>query len=94
MNLENVLLVSAILFGIGVTFGLLGRAPVMLTGPATMAALLAWSVVDMALGGEHNLFPIEWFFYGILSLCGLAGAVLGRRLRSRLGGKATSGSSI
>jgi hypothetical protein len=78
----------AILFAIGVTFGLLGRAPVKLTGPATMAAFPVWSVVDMALGGDHNLIPIEWFFYGIISLCGLAGAVVGRRLRLRFGGKA------
>ena len=80
----------AILFGIGVIFGLLGRASVRLTGPATMAALPAWSVVDMALGGDHNLFPIEWFMYGVFSLCGLAGGIVGRRARLRREGAAQS----
>jgi len=73
----------ALLFGIGAIFGLSGRAPVWLTGPATMAAFPAWSVLDMALGNDHNLFPIEWFIYGLFSLCGLAGGVVGRRARLR-----------
>ena len=73
----------ALLFGIGVIFGLLGRAPVWLTGPATMAAFPVWSVLDMALGNDHNLFPIEWFIYGLFSLCGLAGGFVGRRARPR-----------
>jgi hypothetical protein len=80
----------ALLFGIGVIFGLLGRAPVWLTGPATMVAFPAWSIVDMALGGDHNLFPIEWFIYGVFSLFGLAGGVVGRRVRSRREGEAHS----
>jgi hypothetical protein len=42
-----------------------------------MAAFPSWSVLDMALGGDHNLFPIEWFIYGAFSLCSLAGAVVG-----------------
>jgi len=78
----------ALLFGIGIIFGLLGRAPFWLTGPATMAAFPIWSAVDMALGGEHNLFPIEWFIYGVVSLCGLAGGVVGGMLRSRHEGQA------
>jgi len=77
-----------LLFGVGVLIGVLGRAPVWLTGPATMAALPVWSALDMALGGSHNLFPIEWFLYGLFSLCGLAGAVAGRRLRAKRTGEA------
>ncbi len=73
----------AILFGIGVMLGLFGRASIWLTGPATMAAMPVWSVVDMVLGGDHNLFPIEWFIYGVFSLCGLLGGVVGRRARIR-----------
>ena len=80
----------ALLFGIGVIFGLLGRAPVWLTGPATMAAFPTWSVLDMAFGGDHNLFPIEWFLYGVFSLCGLAGGVVGRRVRPRREGETHS----
>ena len=80
----------AMLFGIGVVFGLFGRASVWLTGPATMAALPVWSFVDMVLGGEHNLFPVEWFIYGVFSLCGLAGGVVGRRARLRYKGAAQS----
>ena len=72
-----------LLFGIGFLFGLLGRASVWLTGPATMVAFPAWSLLDMALGNDHNLFPIEWFIYGVFSLCGLAGGIIGRRARQR-----------
>jgi hypothetical protein len=72
-----------LLFGIGILFGLLGRAPFWLTGAATMAALPLWSILDMALGGDHNLFPIEWFIYGLLSLCGVAGGVVGIFVRRR-----------
>jgi hypothetical protein len=80
----------ALLFGIGVVFGLLGRAPVWLTGPATMVAFPAWSVLDIVLGGDHNLFPFEWFIYGLFSLCGLAGGVVGLRARPRRQGEAHS----
>jgi hypothetical protein len=77
-----------LLFGIGFVLGLLGRAPVWLTGPATMAAFPVWSVLDMALGSDHNLFPIEWFIYGVFSLLGLAGGIIGRRVRQRREGEA------
>jgi hypothetical protein len=73
----------ALLFGIGLIFGLVGRAPFWLTGPATMAAFPIWSILDMARGGEHNLFPIEWLVYGLVSLLGLAGGVVGHLVRSR-----------
>jgi hypothetical protein len=72
-----------LLFGIGAIFGFIGRAPAWLAGMATMAAFPVWSAADMALGGDHNLFPIEWFIYGVISLFGLAGAVIARRLRHR-----------
>lgn len=72
-----------LLFGIGAIFGWAGRAPVWFTGPATMAAFPIWSVLDMALGGDHNLFPIEWLIYGVISLLGLAGGLVGRRARAR-----------
>jgi hypothetical protein len=68
-------------FGIGVSFGFVGRAPVWLTGPATMVAVPIWSVFDMAAGGEPNLFLIERLIFGVFSLCGLAGAVVGRLVR-------------
>jgi hypothetical protein len=80
----------ALLFGIGVIFGLRGRAPVWLTGPATMAAFPIWSIMDIAFGGDHNLFPIEWFIYGVFSLCGLVGGLVGRRVRPQRGGAAHS----
>jgi peptidoglycan/LPS O-acetylase OafA/YrhL len=68
----------ALLVGIGILLGPFGKAPVWLTGPATMAAFPVWSVIDMAMGQDHNLFPIEWFLYGLVSLCGLAGALAAR----------------
>jgi hypothetical protein len=74
----------ALLFGIGILLGTFGKGPVWLIGPSTMAAFLSWSIIDMAMGQDHNMFPIEWFLYGVFSLCGLAGAFGGRLLR-RLG---------
>lgn len=70
-----------LLFGIGFILGWIGSGAVWLTGPATAAVFPAWSVLDMALGGDHNLFPIEWLIYGMYSLCGSVGGVLGRGCR-------------
>jgi hypothetical protein len=70
----------ALLAGIGLLLGLFGREPVLLIGPATMAGFPAWSALDIVTGHDHNLLGIEWFLYGVFSLCGLAGAVVGRLL--------------
>ena len=70
-----------LLFVLGGFLGWFGRAPVVLTGPATVAAFPAWSVVDMAMGGGHTLLPFEWFLYGAYSVIGLAGATLTRFFR-------------
>ena len=75
----------ALLAGIGILLGVFGKGPVWLTGPATMAAFPLWSAIDMAMGEDHNLFPIEWFLYGVFSLCGLAGALGGRVARQQSG---------
>ena len=58
-----------------------------------------FSGANPAGAGIRNSRPVILFddttdenvvFYGIISLCGLAGAVVGRRLRLRFGGKAHS----
>src|ERR1700722_15120859 len=67
------------LFVLGLVIGIFGRAPVLLVGSATMLAFPIWSLIDMLVGGTgHDLWPMEWFFYGVESLPGLAGAVIGR----------------
>ena len=73
----------ALLFGLGVLLGAVGRSPVVLLGVASVATFPLWSAIDMAQGGDHNLFPIEWFIYAALAAFTTAGAFLGRRLRMR-----------
>jgi hypothetical protein len=68
-----------LLFGVGTAAGALGKAPTVLLGFASAAALPIWSAIDLAMGGQsHNLLPIEWFVYGVYGLVGTAGALIGR----------------
>jgi len=70
-----------ILTVIGFALGLVGRERVLILGPSVMLAFPALSAVDMLFGGEHNLWPFEFFIYGLLSLIGLVGAALGRGVK-------------
>lgn len=73
----------ALLAAVGFLAGLFGSASVLLLGVATVAVLPAWSLLDMAVGHDHNLFPVEFAFFGGYALFGVLGAWLGRRARSR-----------
>ncbi len=79
---EGVKLYSlALLFLLGLFFGVLGKAPAWAVGCAAVASFPAWSAIDMAMGGDHNLFPIEWLIYGFYGALAIGGAYLGRVLR-------------
>ncbi|MFN0205646.1 MAG: hypothetical protein ACKVS6_04955 [Planctomycetota bacterium] len=70
---------------VGAIFGYFGRGHFGFVGMATMALFPIWSCLDMFMGNDHNLFPIEWIFYGIQSLLGMLGAGIGRFIAKRNG---------
>ncbi len=56
------------------------KAPPVLIGMATMALFPVMSLAEMiADPTSHNLWPFEWFLYGVETLPGLVGAFLGQR---------------
>jgi hypothetical protein len=65
---------------VGGAAGYFGRVPWIVLGLATAGVLPGWAILDMATGGDHNLFPFEFAFYAFYSLFGIAGAWLGRLL--------------
>lgn len=72
----------ALLFVLGLGLGTFARTPPWVLGFASVATFPAWSAVDMAMGGDHNLFPIEWMFYGFYGVIASAGATLGWLMRN------------
>src|SRR2546422_6987176 len=66
----------ALLFLVGFGIKFLGTAPFWLIGLSTIVAFPLWSILDMALGSSHNLWPLEWMFYGFDSMFGVIGAAL------------------
>lgn len=80
MSLQTLLLLLAS----GLLLGLLGRGRPALLGFATMALLPLITFAEItASPTSHNLWPLEFVFYGIASLPAVAGAFAGRWLASR-----------
>ena len=73
-----------LLIVVGAIFGYFGQAPVWLVGTATMAFFPIWSLVDMLMGGSHNMFPFEWLFYGLFSIFGVIGVGIGRSIKKKV----------
>jgi hypothetical protein len=67
---------------LGSAAGALSRLPSWGIGIASISLLPAWSTIDLVAGGDHNLLPIEWVFYGIYSLPVILGAAGLRSIRS------------
>lgn len=65
----------------GACLGAFAKAPTWVLGPASVASLPAWSVIDMFMGGDHNLFPIEWAICAFFALISTVGSILGRAIR-------------
>jgi hypothetical protein len=42
------------------------------------------TAIDMFMGGDHNLFPIEWTIYAFYALPSTVGAILGRAIRKQI----------
>src|SRR5258706_11404583 len=71
-----------ILFLLGLLLGIFGQGTVLLIGSATMLVFPMWSLTDMLAGCTgHDLWPMEWLFFGIESFPGLVGAIIGRVLK-------------
>jgi len=68
----------------GVCLGTFAEAPTWVLGPASVASLPAWSVIDMFMGADHNLLPIEWTIYAFYALPSTVGAILGRAIGKRI----------
>jgi len=65
--------------------GTFGKAHPLLIGLATMALLPIMSLADIVVDQtSHNLLPFEWAIYGVLTVPGILGALLGRRLKRSL----------
>ena len=82
-----------LLFLLGLLLGLFGRGRFWIIGMCTMLAFPLWSIIDMLAGGDHNLFPLEWLIYGIMSFVGLFGSALGRGAKVLLQKKSEKGVS-
>ena len=54
-----------------------------LLGLATVALLPIIAIVEMAQDSKsHNLWPIEFIFYGVFGFPGFCGAMFGRMIRN------------
>ena len=76
-----------LLFGSGILLGLLGRANPVLSGLLTMALFPFFALAEVfADPTSHNLWPIEFLLYGLISLVAVLGACIGRFLQQRIKG--------
>ncbi len=80
------LLSMVMLVGAGAILGYLRPRGAIVWGAATMVVLPPLAVIEMmADPTSHNLWPLEFFFYGMGTLPGIAGAVFGARYGRRPG---------
>ncbi len=72
----------ALLLVLGLALGYFTRTSGTLLAVCSVLLFPFWSIVDMFLGGDHNLLPFEWLayaFYALLSLAGIATARIAKR---------------
>lgn len=79
-GIEGLSFLSALLLVLsGLALGYRCPKHPFLVGVCTMAAFPLLALIEMlADTNSHNLFPIEFFFYGLISLIPVAGAYVGR----------------
>jgi hypothetical protein len=87
-SVERMGLVSVLLLWLaGVLLGAFGAGPAWRLGLATMALFPLSAIAEMFVDGtSHNLWPLEFIIYGVLSIPAMIGAMLGRLVRNRLSG--------
>jgi hypothetical protein len=77
------LLTLVFLFCAGFLVGCFGVGHPFLLGIATVALLPILAIAEMSVSSTtHNLWPLEFIIYGVISLCAVAGAFIGRFARS------------
>ena len=72
----------ALLVVLGLALGYFTRTSGTLLAICSVLLFPLWSIVDMFLGGDHNLLPFEWLAYAsyaLLSLAGIAAARIAKR---------------
>lgn len=76
---------------LGVVLGMFRKANPLLLGLSTVVLLPVTSAVEM-LGDptSHNVWPLEWFAYGLMSVPGICGASIGHVLAGALARKPSS----
>jgi hypothetical protein len=82
--------VLMLVFGssLAMTSGALSEGDPFHIGFAAMAGFPAFAVVDLVLGGDHSLLPVEFAFYAGYGLIGVAAAALNKALRHMIGARA------
>ena len=74
-----------LLFVSGLSLGLLGRGHPFLLGVATLVLLPLLAIAEIfASPTSHNLWPLEFAFYGLISLSAVLGAYIGRYVQSKI----------
>lgn len=73
-----------LLLASGVLLGWIFRTRIWLLGFMTIAFLPAWSFLDVLMGGDHNLLPLEWIAYAFYGLVAAVGVAVGRGIRTFL----------
>jgi hypothetical protein len=73
------------LFCSGIILGCFGRGSPFLLGITTVALLPVSAIAEMIVSPtSHNLWPLEFAIYGLVSLSAIVGAFLGRFVRRRV----------
>ena len=74
-----------LLFVSGLLVGSLGRGHPFFLGLATMALLPLLAIAEMVVSPtSHNLWPLEFMMYGVVSLSAVLGAYAGRYVQRKL----------
>jgi hypothetical protein len=72
------------LFVSGLLLGFVGAGHPLLLGLASMILFPCLAIAEMVVSPtSHNLWPLEFALYGLISLCAVFGAFLGRFLQKR-----------
>ena len=75
---------AVLLFSSGVLIGLWTSKRPFIFALCTMAAFPLLAVVEMVADSKsHNLWPLEFLIYAVISLVAVAGAYVGKSMRSQ-----------